>query len=488
MSKSYAIKTFGCQMNLSDSERISGSLKPMGWEQVDYDADPDLVILNTCSIRQKAEDRVIGLVHNLGKKRKDKPNLRIGVTGCMVRKTGIRRDLLSSEKIHLVSNDRIFGHIPELDFVFRIEDMHQLGEYLQEIGAGVFDQFAGMGEVTNDELRHEDRVHQYLNVRPHYSNKAQIFVPIMTGCNHFCSYCIVPFTRGREISRPLSKIIDEISQAAAQGCKEVTLLGQNVNSYQTGEDAGLSYKHQRDKKTDFVKLLEAINEIPGISRIRYSSSHPRDFDDDLIQAHVELESMCNYVHLPVQAGDNEVLKNMKREYQVEEYRAKIERLKKALPNIALSTDIIVGFAGETVDQFENSLQLTRDLEFDLIFISQYSPRKGTHAEKMLVDDVPYAEKYRRWHALNDLLGEIVYRKNQQYVDTIVEVLVEEKKRDHYVGKSREWKTVHFSSEQENLVGELVNVKITEAKAWILEGVEGGKKMGSQKMVSMVSNF
>lgn len=473
MNKRFAIKTFGCQMNISDSERIAGYLEPMGWEEVDYEADPELVILNTCSIRQKAEDRVIGLIHNLGKKKKQNPNLRVGVTGCMVRHTGIRRDLLVSENEKLVSDDKLFGHMPALDFVFRIEDTCKLGEYIDEIRHEplISSDFSTDSESLDPEERYENSVHKYLNVKPHYKNKAQIMVPIMTGCDHFCSYCIVPFTRGREISRPLSRIVEEVQIAADNGCKEVTLLGQNVNSYQTGEDLDNSFRNQKDKKSDFVKLIEAIDAIPGITRIRYTSSHPRDFDDDLIEAHVNLESMCDYVHLPVQAGDNEVLKNMKREYKIEEYYEKMKRLKDAIPNVALSTDIIVGFCGETQEQFENTLKMVRDIEFDLIYLAQYSARKGTFADKMLQDDVPHEEKYRRWHALNDLLAETVHKKNQRYQDQTVEVLVEEKKRDIYIGKSRESKIVQFTSDREDLIGEEVDVKITSPKTWILEGVE-----------------
>lgn len=483
MQQTFAIKTFGCQMNISDSERITGLLQPLGWSQVEYEENPNLVIFNTCSIRKKAEDRVMGMIHNLGKLKEKNPDLRIGITGCMVKQTGIRRDILSSEREDLVSLDPLFQVIPHADFVFRIEDLTQLADQLDEL-------YPMQRQEQHDNNGNNKDFHFYLNIKPQYKTSSQISVPIMTGCNHFCSYCVVPFTRGREISRPLAKIIEEITIAAEQGATEVTLLGQNVNSYQMGDDATQSFYHQRNKKSDFVILLEEIDKISGITRVRYTSSHPRDFDDDLIQAHVNLKSMCDYVHLPVQSGDNEVLKSMRREYHVEEFIEKIKRLRQAVPSVTLSTDMIVGFCGETEKQFENTLRFVKEVEFDLIYLAQYSPRKGTLSGERMEDDVPHAEKLRRWHAVNDALEEVVYKRNQQYADQTLEVLVEESKKGFYVGKARNWKSVRFSSDHEDLVGKVVNVKITTPKTWILEGamVEVVDVREGSVAGSMVGNF
>jgi len=452
----YFLQTFGCQMNYSDSERVHAVMDALGFEKTDKVDQADLIILNTCSVKQQAEDKVVGIIRNYNKLKKKNLNLRIGITGCMVRKTGINKNLQDSD---ISSDDKLFKWIKNLDFVFRIENTGQLRNIMNKL----FDQ-----DFSGDYL---DEYANYFEINPKYTSQIQAFVPIMTGCNNFCSYCIVPYTRGREICRSLSEILKEIKFLVQKGLKEVTLLGQNVNSYVLDDESIKKFQFERDLgKSDFVILLQEINKISGLKRIRYTSSHPKDFGDDLIEAHATLKNLCRHVHLAVQSGDDQVLKRMNRHYTANHFRELIRKLREKVPEVAVTTDIIVGFCGETEDEFRNTEQLIQDIGFDMMYMSQYSTRKGTLADKNMQDDISHDIKTSRWNKVNELLKKNSLNINSKYMGQTVQVLVEEEKKDYYWGKTDNFKTVRFQSDQDR-VGELVTVKIKQTDIWVLTGEE-----------------
>lgn len=412
----YYIQTYGCQMNYSDTERLRSVLEALGFETTDSHKDADFVLFNSCSIRQKAEDKVIGDMRNI---RRERPNLLIGLTGCMVK----------PEK-----EPQIVNKMKNLDLAFRPEDMDVLGEKIMELRPD-----------WNLQLD-EGTLGKYFEIHPKVENKFQVFVPIQTGCNKFCTYCIVPYSRGREKNRDFNEIIDECKKLVDDGAKEITLLGQTVDSYE-----------------NFPQLLEEIDKIEGLNRLRFSSPHPSDFSQELIETLARLRTTCPYIHLPVQSGSNSCLRRMNRPYTREKYLDIIDRIRQAMPDCALSTDIIVGFCGETDEEYEDSYSMFEEVGFDMAYISRYSNRKGTYADKKLEDDVPYEVKAARWHRFNDLLRETATAANRKYLDREVEVLVE---RDG-MGRSREYKEVHFTGDA--AIGEIVNVKVTRAREWLLEG-------------------
>lgn len=446
----FSVMTFGCQMNVSDSERINTILKSAGF---DYEEDPvaaDLVIMNTCSVKQKAEDKVWGHVGKLAEMKKKNPKSRIGLTGCMVRESGIAKKYQTEE---LFSKDHLLPQSEDLDFVFRIEDLPSVPKFL----SAIYEE--DLGQDYSDEL-----VDSYFNVQPEYASAFQVFVPVQTGCDKFCTYCIVPFTRKREISRPMQEIIDEVQALVSKGAKEVTLLGQTVNSYKH-ESATQEYS-----ENNFVELLYQLDKIPGLDRLRYTSPHPMDMKDELIRAHVELKAMCHHVHLPAQSGDNGVLKRMNRKYTREQYLEIVKKLKEAMPDICITTDIIVGFCGETEEEFMNTYDLFKEVGFDFSFTSRYSPRKGTYSDRRLKDDVSAKEKARRWHMLNDLLKETSIMRNKAYEGRLEQVLIEKKLGDgRFEGTTRSWKRVQFSSKKNLIPGMLVPVRIKHGIQWVLLG-------------------
>lgn len=431
MAGFYHITTFGCQMNKNDSERLSGLLNSLGLESTGQPEQADLLFVNTCSVRQHAEDRVFGLVRNWQKLRLSKPNLIIGVTGCL---PGRDKDGKLKEKIS------------GADLFFGIEEMIMLPKWLKElnpdlIGANV----SGDSEDLSD----------YFFVNPARENKAKAFITIQTGCNNFCTYCVVPYARGREKNRPAKSILKEIQTAAAAGCKEVTLLGQTVNNYKYGN-------------YDFVDLLQDVNKIDGIERINWTAADPQYFNGRQIEA-LTLPKQMNYLHLPAQSGDNEILKKMNRKYTREDYIDLIKKIRAMRPEIAIGTDLIVGFCGETEEQFANTLDLYKQCDFDISYHAMYSSRSGTAAAKAFEDDVSKEDKKRRWRAVQDLMEEIVYRKNQKYLRQTVSVLVERCANGVCEGNSNEMKLIQFPG-AENLIGQIVNVKITRPEMWVLRGV------------------
>ncbi len=449
----YFIQTFGCQMNYSDTERVISVLDSLGWERKKELNEVDLVILNTCSVRQKAEDRVAGQIRNISKLRNYNPNLKIGITGCMARDTGIRKKIDTKDPFFI--KNQLFNWIKGLDFIFKINDICKLEKIIPRL----------FPDTKDTDIYGSCKT--YFEILPKYGSAVQAYVPIMTGCNNFCSYCIVPYARGREYSRGLEEITDEIKYLVSNGLKEVTLLGQNVNSYKLRSN-NKNIRDQIGKKSDFVILLEEVNKIDGIERIRYTSSHPKDFSDDLIEAHSRLKHLCEHVHLAVQSGNNQVLKRMNRHYTGEEFMRKVYNLRESVPGIAITTDIIVGFCGETDEEYNDTLNLVKEIKFDIIYLAKYSPRTGTFANDNYEDDVPYKIKDWRWHKLNNLLETQVQEKNKNFFGKTVEVLVEKSIEGICIGKTRDFKTVHFTGDKD-LIGKLVDIKINRTKTWILEG-------------------
>ncbi len=445
----YFIYTMGCQMNYSDTERLEAVLANLGYQKTDRKYAASLIFYNTCSVRQKAEDKVFGQIENIEKLKKQNPKLIFGLTGCMVKKTSTKN---SADK------DPLLKRLEALDLVLKITDLAKLPELLKEFSSLNIKEEISLptGSLAN-----------YFQIQPKHSSGFQAFIPIMTGCDNYCAYCVVPGARGREKSRLIPEIMAEAKKLVENGCLEITLLGQNVNSY------GLSLEDQKAghfknfEKKPFIFLLEELHKLPELKRLRFTSSHPKDMTADLIEAITTLPKMCPYVHLPVQSGDNEVLKKMNRNYTHEKYRKIIQKIRAKRPDCAISTDIIVGFPGETEEQFMNTYKLYDDLRFDMCYLAAYSPRKGTPAYK-LTDDISNQEKTRRWHFLNKLLLQSAWEKNAEYLGKTVEVLVEQWRAENCLGRSASFKTVQFPGEKD-LIGQLIKVKINEVDKWVLKG-------------------
>ncbi len=437
--RKFHVLTFGCQMNKNDSERVVGLLSSLGLAETSNSEDADILIINTCSVRQSAEDRVFGILVNWQKYRIIKPNLVIAVTGCMP-----GRD----------KNSAIRKRIKGVDIFFPIEELVLLPGRIREINPDIFPH-------TFEEPGY------YWQINPSHEVNYQAFVTIQTGCNNFCTYCVVPQARGREKNREVSSILKEIKDLASKGCVEVTLLGQVVNNYKAEDKDSFSEVNPYRGKDDFAALLWEINQISGIKRIHFTAADPQYFNDYQIEA-LKLPNQVNYLHLPVQAGNNEVLRKMNRKYTREEYLDLVEKIRKACPNIALGTDIIVGFPGETKDQFEETVDLYKQASFDIAYPAKYSERSGTAAAKAFKDDVPLVEKKKRWQAVQDLMEKMTYEKNQYYVGKKVSVLVDKCEEGICMGNSHEMKLVQFVGDCGS-VGKIVEVEIFEAKEWILKG-------------------
>ncbi|MBU0531423.1 tRNA (N6-isopentenyl adenosine(37)-C2)-methylthiotransferase MiaB [Patescibacteria group bacterium] len=436
MAKKYHIVTYGCQMNKNDSERIAGLLSGIGMECVEDETEADLVLLNSCSVRQTAEDRIFGKVKTLAKLRKTKPDLLIGVTGCMA-----GRD----------KNGELRKKLPRADLFFGTEEAVQLPRWI--------------AELRPNWVKATESVEDFLKLKPHYHSDKQAFVTIQTGCSNFCTYCVVPFARGTEKNRPLDDIMTEVRGLASSGCLEITLLGQVVNAYVAPDPEGFS--KQNPYQDNFAALLWEINQIEGIERIFFTAPHPRHMTDEQVDA-LALPKMLNYLHLPVQSGNDEILKKMNRKHTREEFDELIRKIKARVPGIALGTDIIVGFCGETEEQFQDTVEMYKDVEFDISYTAQYSPRSGTAAFKAFKDDVSREEKKRRWQVIQNLMEQTVLKKNQRYIGKTVSVLVESCEEGVCAGNSREMKVVQFWGEAD-LVGTIQNVKIDKVQEWILYG-------------------
>jgi len=407
-------------MNYSDSQRAATVLEKIGYESADMDK-ADLVLINMCSVRQSAVDRVLGLGKKFEIFRGKNKKFRSILTGCYLGK-----DRKKFQKI--------------FDDMIGINDIGKLSEILNK-------------KFKNTE--------NYLEIEATTTSGASAFVPIMTGCNNFCAYCVVPYTRGREISRPTKDIISEIKNLVWQGFKEIWLLGQNVNSYKDPSTGS-------GQVINFPKLLKDVSEIPGNFWIRFTSSHPKDFSDELVKAMALGGKITSYLNLPVQAGDDKVLKNMNRPYTIAHYKNLVKKVRAKIPNLCLSTDIIVGFPGETKKQFDNSKKLFKDVKFDMAYISEYSPRPGTASSKMK-GDVPHKEKTRRKYELNEILKKTALENNKKYIGQTVEALITgTKKKNAWVGKTKEYKTIYIESSK-NLMGKFIKAEIISATSWGLNG-------------------
>jgi len=435
-SKFYHIKTYGCQMNEHDSEAIAGILEELGFVVTDDEKNADIIILNTCAIRENAENRVFGELGRLKPLKVNNPDLILAVCGCMSQEETVVNKILQKYQ--------------QVDLVFGTHNIHRLPVYLHEALLSkerVVEVWSGEGDIVENMPRRR-------------ASGVKGWVNIMYGCDEFCTYCIVPYTRGKERSRLPQDVINEVKELAAAGYQEVTLLGQNVNAY--GKDF-------KDIEYTFGNLLSDLNKI-DIPRIRFTTSHPHDFDELMIATLAKRGNLMEYVHLPVQSGSNAILKRMNRRYTRESYLKLIEDLRTAIPDVAITTDIIVGFPGETEEQFEETMSLAQIVGYDGAFTFVYSPREGTPAAKM-EDNVTEAEKKDRLYRLNDLINKGYQNGNNRFLNQTVEVLVEgPSKNDDTVmsGYTRHQKLVNFKAD-DSVVGKIVNVKITEAKTWHMFG-------------------
>ncbi len=445
-------------MNKNDSERLSSMLQKVGFGSTDKPEDADLILINTCSVRQTAEDRVFSLVHTFEKLKEEKPNLILGITGCM---PGRDRDGAIRKKI------------PIVDLYFPTAQMGQLPRWIAELRP----------ELVNS----PDIIEDYLKITPDRHTTRQAFVSIQTGCNKFCTYCVVPFARGLEKNRSVTDILEEIRDLAAHDCVEVTLLGQTVNSYRAPDAE--TFSKDNPYKDHFAALLWEINQIPQIKRLHFTAPHPLHMTDEVIDA-MALPAHVNFLHLPVQSGDDDILRRMNRRYTAQQYVDVVDRIRARLPNIAIGTDIIVGFCGESQEVFEQTVELYKRVQFDISYTAKYSVRSGTAAWRAFKDDVSGAEKKERWNVLQELMEKITREKNELFVGKTVSVLVERHEPPKITeemllmpqkmqevlasqpgfcyGNSREMKLVKFPA-MADLVGKIVDVKIEKASTWLLEG-------------------
>jgi len=431
----YYIETWGCQMNEHDSEAIAGILEEAGYLPAENVTNADLIILNTCSVREKADSKVLGKLGRLKKLKMDNPDLIIGICGCMMQQEGMK--------------ERIFKTAPYVDLVFGTHNIHRLPELLKKLSFAerVAEVWPETVEIVED-------------LPFKYSSAVQAYVNITFGCDNFCSYCIVPYTRGRERSRKPESIINEIQKLAQKGIKEIMLLGQNVNSYGKGLSPHI----------DFADLLRRVDKIEGIERIRFMTSHPKDFSDKIIQTVANSKHICPHFHLPLQAGSNKILKAMHRGYTKEDYLELVQKIRHSIPNAAITTDIIVGFPGETNEDFQETLEVVKEAQFDAAFTFIYSPRPGTSAFKMN-DPVPLENKKANFEKLLDLQNQISFTSNQKLIGKIVKVLVEGKSKTNpkmLSGHTDTNKTVIFEGDI-SLTGKIIDIKITSAHTWHLDG-------------------
>jgi tRNA-2-methylthio-N6-dimethylallyladenosine synthase len=434
-------------MNKSDSERIASTLEKIGYKKASNENEADLIVVNMCSVRQSAVDRVYGLAKKFTKIKNQKSKIKTLLTGCISKK-----DFLKFQKF--------------FDFILPIKTLEIWPEFLKK------ESFHYLPNQREKEFFEKFKC-DYLKIYPKYEKNFSVFIPISTGCNNFCSFCVVPYTRGSLICRPHEEILEETKEAVKNGAKEIWLLGQNVNDY-------------KSDNINFAKLLKMVNDIPGNFWLRFTSPHPKNFSDELIETMAKCEKFTPYLNLPLQSGDDEILKRMRRNYTAKEYKNLVKKIRKVFKKIrrsiykkgfpegfaledtiSISTDIIVGFCGETKKQFQNTVKLFKEIKFDMAYIAQYSPRPGTLAEKF-EDNVSKEEKERRWKILQKILEKTALEFNKKFIRKKVLVLPEEFKDGFLIGKTRHHKTVKFEG-KEDLIGNFVLVKIEKAFPWGLKG-------------------
>ena len=441
----YSILTMGCQLNENDSEKLCGMLEKMGYTKTEKAQEADINLFNTCCVRENAEDKLFGKLGEL-KRIKEKKGTIIAIGGCMMQEKHI--------------TDKIKESYPFVDIIFGTHTLYKFPE----------DLFRAMEEKRKieDVLDIDGEIHEGLPIKRNSDIKAS--VTIMNGCNNFCTYCIVPYVRGRERSREPKAIIEEVKELAKKGYKEITLLGQNVNSYLRVEKEKNIEFEEYEGVNSFATLLHALNKVDGIERIRFVSPHPKDFTDDVIDAIATCEKVCKLVHLPLQSGNTKVLKEMNRKYTKEQYLELVEKMKKTIPNLTLSTDIIVGFPGESDEEFEDTLDVVRKVKFEQVYMFIYSRRVGTPGDRMpnqISEDV----KHKRFNKLKELVESQIEKNNQKYVGTIQKVLVEGTSKTNenmLTGRTDSNKVVIFEGDK-NLINKIINLKIVSEHMWYLKG-------------------
>ncbi len=442
----YSILTMGCQLNENDSEKLCGMLEEMGYEKTENQNEADLSLFNTCCVRENAEDKLFGKLGELKKIKEEKGTI-IAIGGCMMQEKHI--------------TDKIKASYPYTDIIFGTHTLHRFPE----------DLYKAIKEKKRQEdiLDIDGKIYEDLPIKRDSNIKAS--VTIMNGCNNFCSYCIVPYVRGRERSRQPKAIIEEVQDLAKQGYKEITLLGQNVNSYLRVEREKNIEFEEYEGVNSFATLLKAINKIEGIERIRFVSPHPKDFTDDVIDAIAECDKVCKLVHLPLQAGNTKVLKEMNRKYTKEQYLSLVEKMQKRIPNLTLSTDIIVGFPGETDEEFEDTLDVVEKVKFEQVYMFIYSRRIGTPGDKM-ENQIPEEQKHKRFDKLKALVESQISENNQKYIGTKQKVLVEGTSKNNeemLTGRTDSNKVVVFEGDK-SLIGNIIELEIVSEHMWYLKGV------------------
>lgn len=438
----YYILTMGCQLNENDSEKICGILENMSYSKTEKPEDAAIIVFNTCCVRENAEEKLFGKLGEV-KRYKEENGTIIAIGGCMM------------QEQHIV--EKIKKSYPYFDIIFGTHTLYKLPEDIYN---------AINNKKIEDILDIDGEIIEGLPIKRDDNIKAS--VTIMNGCNNFCTYCIVPYVRGRERSRRAEDIIEEVKDLAKKGYKEVTLLGQNVNSYmrierENGENVG--------EINSFAKLLKEVNKIDGIERIRFISPHPKDFTDDVIEVIKECNKVCKIIHLPLQSGSNNILKIMNRKYTKEQYLELVNKMKTKIPGIVFSTDIIVGFPGETEEDFEDTLDVINKVNFEQVFMFIYSRRVGTPADKM-ENQVPENIKHKRFEKLKKLVESQISIRNKEYIGKIQKVLVEGKSKTNenmLTGRTETNKVVNFDSNDEKIIGKVIDVKITSEHMWYLKG-------------------
>ena len=435
----------GCQLNENDSEKLCGMLEEMGYIRTDNPKEADINLFNTCCVRENAEEKLFGKLGEL-KKIKEQNGCIIAIGGCMMQEKHITKKIKES--------------YPYTDIIFGTHTLHRFPE----------DLYKALKEKKKieDVLDVEGKIYEDLPIKR--DSKIKASVTIMNGCNNFCTYCIVPYVRGRERSRIPKDIIQEVEKLAKEGYKEITLLGQNVNSYLRVEKEKNIPFEEYEGVNSFATLLKAIDKINGIERIRFVSPHPKDFTDDVIEAIAKSDKVCKLIHLPLQSGNTKVLKDMNRKYTKEQYLNLVEKMKSKIPNLTLSTDIIVGFPGETEEEFEDTLDVVRKVKFEQVYMFIYSRRVGTPGDKM-ENQIPEEIKHKRFDRLKELVESQIEENNNKYVGTLQKVLVEGKSKNNenmLTGRTDSNKVVVFEG-NEDLINKLIDIKIVSQHMWYLKG-------------------
>ncbi len=428
---------YGCQMNFAEAERMEGQLRGIGFESTEDAEQADLILMHTCCVRETAEDKAYGKIGEIKRLKREKPSLLFGVTGCMAQK----------------ESDALIRRAPHIDFVLGTGRLGELRRVVEELLSEREGDCQHIVDVVEDGTLPEEGL-------PARQGAVSAWVPIMYGCDNFCTYCIVPYVRGRERSRRPEDILREIEDAAAKGFREITLLGQNVNSY--GKD---------HKLADFAELLTMADKVEGIKRVRFMTSHPKDLSERLVAAVREGRHICEHFHLPVQHGSDAILKAMNRNYTTEKYRELVRAIRREVPGASLTTDLIVGFPGETDADFETLLDFLREIRYDAAYTFLYSPRSGTPAAK-LDGQVPDEVKHERLERLMVLQNQISLEQNQKLYGTVQEVLIEGTSRTDeniWTGRTRTGKIVLWPHQEGECIGELAQIKITQPQTWVLKG-------------------